>query len=181
MKLQNNTTLPVAERILCRVMKQSNGCWIWTGGAVKAGGGIMRARMTHKGNQAFVYRLMFELEYGAVLPPWVLACHSCDNGLCVNPEHIFLGDGSDNALDMISKGRAHFQKHPEQFSMERIQANQNRAYRNVTGLRGVYRNRQRFGARIKIRNATLYLGTFDTAQQAHEAYQFALRQQKEGK
>jgi hypothetical protein len=43
--------------------------------------------------------------------PWrgIEACHKCDNPLCVNPKHIFLGTRSENVQDSIRKGR--FRKH----------------------------------------------------------------------
>jgi hypothetical protein len=32
-------------------------------------------------------------------------CHSCDNSLCINPNHLFLGTQVDNLNDMRIKGR----------------------------------------------------------------------------
>jgi len=32
-------------------------------------------------------------------------CHTCDNRLCCNPTHLFLGTYRDNAMDAVKKGR----------------------------------------------------------------------------
>lgn len=49
-----------------------------------------------------------------------------------------------------------------------------------TGLLGSYRNGDRFMSKIKVNGRIVYLGTFDTPEQAHEIYVAAKRQLHEG-
>jgi hypothetical protein len=42
---------------------------------------------------------------GRPLKPGQIACHRCDNRLCVNEQHLFGGSHRDNIQDCITKGR----------------------------------------------------------------------------
>lgn len=42
-----------------------------------------------------------------------LICHSCDNGLCICPEHLWKWTHKDNAQDMIRKGRDNYTGPPK--------------------------------------------------------------------
>ena len=52
-----------------------------------------------------IHRLLFERDYGE-LPPGMCICHTCDNPMCINPDHLFMGTHSDNMKDKMLKGRA---------------------------------------------------------------------------
>jgi DNA-directed RNA polymerase subunit K/omega len=39
------------------------------------------------------------------IPDGMFVLHHCDNRMCINPEHLFIGTQMDNMHDMISKGR----------------------------------------------------------------------------
>ena len=50
------------------------------------------------------HRVAWETWRGEI-PFGVMVLHSCDNPPCINPDHLFLGSRSDNALDSVVKGR----------------------------------------------------------------------------
>lgn len=86
---------------LKRYINKTDTCWVWTGD--KYGSGYGRLSIG-KGKQVRAHRFMYEQLNGKI-PDGLFACHSCDNRLCVNPSHIFIGTQKDNMQDCLKKGR----------------------------------------------------------------------------
>lgn len=79
---------------------EMTNCKLWTG--ARSGDGY--GTVTIKGKQLAAHRVAWEEANGSIQSGlWVL--HRCDNPLCVNPEHLFLGTAKDNTQDCIRKGR----------------------------------------------------------------------------
>jgi hypothetical protein len=89
--------------LLGNVDKKENGCWEWKGGRTGDGYGAIVERKTRK--QFSTHRKSYEEFKGEVIKGYCV-CHSCDNPLCCNPEHLFLGTPGDNTRDSVKKGRA---------------------------------------------------------------------------
>jgi len=78
-------------------------CWNWTGGKFSSGYG----RFWFSGKNIYSHRFSYEFFKGEI-PFDFLVCHKCDNKLCVNPKHLFLGSYKDNSDDSVKKGRNAF-------------------------------------------------------------------------
>ena len=89
------------ERLLNKIeIDKTTDCWIWQGGKNNIGYGMIRdddkMRTTH--------RVSYE-EHICKIPTGLCVCHTCDNPLCCNPKHLWLGTMKQNMNDMHSKGR----------------------------------------------------------------------------
>lgn len=113
----------VESRFMARVeFDPFGGCWLWTGGGQVDEGRYGVARLNHRLHPA--NRVSWMIFRGPI-PEGLLACHKCDVPACVNPQHLFLGTHSDNALDSVRKGRrAHLKPRPPSQKLEPHQAAQ---------------------------------------------------------
>ncbi len=77
-----------------------NGCILWNGSKMQNGYGEI---FFYK-RRRYAHRVCYEIHKGSI-PKGMYICHKCDNRLCVNIEHLFLGTPTQNAHDMIQKNR----------------------------------------------------------------------------
>jgi NTP pyrophosphatase (non-canonical NTP hydrolase) len=80
-------------------------CWEWTARKIKSGYGSMKwPTINNPDAQMLGHRLSWMINVGPI-PDGSMVLHKCDNKGCVNPNHLFLGNASDNVRDCIAKGR----------------------------------------------------------------------------
>ena len=80
----------------------TNGCWQWIGHTNKYNG---YGCTWYDQKRILAHRFMWELINDTKVPLGKVVMHTCDNPLCVNPEHLRLGTQQENIADMISKDR----------------------------------------------------------------------------
>lgn len=119
-------------------------CWEWTAGTQNEYG-----KFYLKGRHVPAHRVSYELVKGPLPAPDARkkthALHKCDNSLCVNPNHIFVGTHLDNMRDKVKKGRhVRGEKHPNSkltrddvIKMRNLRKNKRLKYKDIARKFGI--------------------------------------------
>lgn len=77
-----------------------NGCWKWNSTTGADGYGLL----WFNGSYTRAHRTSLYV-FNGVNPTGAFVLHSCDEPLCVNPEHLRVGTHKENMKDMVERGR----------------------------------------------------------------------------
>ncbi len=105
--VKTSRELTVEERFLSKINKINDGCWLWTG-ATRGSNGFMYGMFHLKNEIHSAHRFSWMLWKGKLAKTEereLCVCHKCDNPLCVNPEHLYIGTHKQNMQDKAVKSR----------------------------------------------------------------------------
>jgi hypothetical protein len=96
-------------------VRKTETCWLWLASTDKdgygqIGSGITVRNPTHTMLKA--HRVSWELVNG-VIPEGLSCLHKCNNPICVNPGHLYLGTHLDNTLDVVACGSQRGENNPQ--------------------------------------------------------------------
>lgn len=99
------------DRILRNILVVDSGCWEWQRWCgkskkwSKASYGVVTVPTGKRGGKREQAHRVSYTAFKGPIPTGMWVLHSCDNTRCCNPDHLFLGDSSDNVEDCKRKNR----------------------------------------------------------------------------
>lgn len=139
-------------------VKKTQTCWIWQGTQFDSGYG--RFYMHNKSYRA--HRFSYLIYKGKINKGKVI-CHSCDNPLCVNPDHLWQGTSKQNCYDMIKKNRNN---------------RRSKSFNNPNKFHGVFYRKEskKWRARFTFNYKNYYIGQYNTELEAAKAYDIVAKE-----
>lgn len=96
----------VRDRFDAKTCPEPNtGCLLWTGATAAAFSRGAYGTMKVAGKKKGAHRVAWELDRG-LIPDGMSVLHRCDQPMCTNVDHLFLGTHAANMADMSTKGRS---------------------------------------------------------------------------
>lgn len=130
--------VPPKERFMRQVEQTQDGCWQWTGYLIRGYGA-----MHYQGRRQYAHRISLKLA-GVSVPDSAEVDHRCHNTRCVNPDHLRVVTRKQNVENKRGPRRDN----------------------KSSGKRGVYRNGKRWGVKVGHLGKQIYIGTYDTVEEA---------------
>lgn len=89
------------EKFLTKILKTEH-CWLWQGS--RFSDGMRYGQFRFNGKNWKTHRFSYAIHIGSI-PCGMSVLHTCDNPICVNPAHLYLGNHNQNMKDMAERGR----------------------------------------------------------------------------
>lgn len=97
--------IPLGRRFARYTAIRESGCHEWIGKVSKnTGYGHICIREGGAKLTRLAHRAAYEFFVGRI-PDGLLVLHKCDNRICINPAHLYVGTQKDNVRDIMERGQ----------------------------------------------------------------------------
>lgn len=97
---KNGPLVTPKEYIERSIMRSESGCWLWQRAKQGRGYGVLQVGTKTMQAHRFAYQELVE-----PIPAGLFVLHRCDQPLCVNPQHLYLGTDKENLADQYARNR----------------------------------------------------------------------------